>query len=176
MITNKNALFDLARCLENGYPDANDSVLDIARTVLPTIDLQAPLQAPVPTLNITEQANSIHSAAQFSVIAASGAVFTQLTALKKGLWRFYCNMTLATNYTVGAAAFSINLGNYGNGNVILGAMVPGGAVAAPIAQTSNFVIECLIPTDGVTINVVMTNNAAGQSAIGQAGVTAIHLL
>jgi hypothetical protein len=174
VITVSNILFDLARSLENGVPQPGDTDIDLASTIVPIIKIPAPMDGPS-TLNTTPLRSSVVAGTFISVVAGVGAGTVTLLMLTKGLWRFNLEMSLATNYALFGAQCTLAL-VYPVGQATLLGMTVGGAAAAPVVQNAQKTVEVLIPKNGVTLVSVASNNAAGQSMTGYAGVLASKLL
>jgi hypothetical protein len=161
--TVSNFLFDLARSITQGQPDPEDSVIDVAAGIVPSMELMAALDAPVVTSQTAPQNGSFHTSVFLTVNAASGALGSLQATLAKGLWRFDIQGSINSNYTNASLfAHDIQL-RYPNGTIYLAGFNVGGAAAAPNSQTVSRSLTILIPVQS-ELWTEATNNAAGQNA------------
>jgi hypothetical protein len=172
--TVSNFVLDLARCLSNGLPDAEDSLLDVAAGVLPTIELQSPLETNVVGSSLDVQNGTCFQTSPITLNGAAGPVNQLLLTLAKGLWRFDVSLSIASNFASVGPFVALQL-TFPAGGFNLISCPAGGAAAAPVITSLSRTFKILLPRT-VTISAVVSATIAGQSVNGHVDILATKLL
>lgn len=174
MKTTNNLLLDLARCLDQGIPDMDDSVLDVLNNISPIVEFPRPLDA----LNVSASADvhseTWHTSGFHSQVNGAGTN-QQLGFCSKGLWRFDVILAMSSNYQVASLyPMSIQL-IQSSGTVYLAGLVPSGAAAAPVSDNVNRSLLLLLPRNS-ELRAVSAGNAVGQILQASFDITCSRLL
>jgi hypothetical protein len=177
LITTNNLLFELARSINSGNPQPDDSDLVVGRDVSPTITLRSACDVPqIITIGNVQQ-SSFNVNADLEVNGGSGAISTTVANVGKGLWEFDCFGSMNSNYVDTSTTFEQRVHLvWAGGIIVLMGFKASGALAAPVGQSGTRRLTVLIPTTPCIVVKVANNNAAGQACNSFFSIFATRLL
>jgi len=161
--TTSNLLLELARSLENGFPESQDSEMDFPAEVQPITELRRPMDVNPVTTATTVQNGSFGVSATALVNNGGGAITSTVATVGKGYWEFDVTGSYTSNYqdVNGGAESRLTLNINGNTSFLL-AFRAGGSAANPQAQCMNRKVRILLPQTSTVIQVQANNNGAGE--------------
>jgi len=175
--TTNNLLFELARSIENGNPENQDSYLTVGDDVQAVVSLRSVCDVPFLLSASAVNRSSFNANADINVNAASGAVSTTIATIGKGLWEFDCFGSMNSNYVDTSATFEQRIHLvWASGIIVLIGFKASGAAAAPVAQSGSRRLTVLVPVSNAILVKVGNNNAAGQNCNSFFSIFANRLL
>lgn len=177
MITINNLLFELARSINNGSPEPDDSSIQVPDQISGIVSLRGVADQPQQTTSSTLNVSSFGVSSNMLVNSASGAISATIATIGKGLWEFNAYGSYSSNFQDVTNTFDHRIHLVWNsGIILLIGFKSSGATAAPVAQTGSRVLTLLIPVDGAILVQVANNNAAGQISNSVTSIFANRLL